>query len=57
MKEKIVKLIDVKTIITFALIASTIGLAYTGRIEPKVIAEMCSMAVIFFLVVSLGREI
>lgn len=48
-KERIAKLIDVKTIVTFALVGATIVLAFTGKIEPKGIGDLALMATSFFL--------
>lgn len=48
MKEKFAKLIDVKTIVTFALVGATIVLAFTGRVDPKEISSLALMAVSFF---------
>lgn len=48
MKDKFAKLIDVKTIVTFALVGATIVLAFKGRIDPKEISSITLMAVSFF---------
>lgn len=48
MKEKFAKLIDVKTIVTFALVGATIGLAAVGKVDAKEISSLALMAVSFF---------
>lgn len=48
MKDKIAKLIDVKTIITFAIVFSTIGLAAAGKISADKIADLALMVVSFY---------
>ncbi len=48
MKEKITKLIDVKTIITLSIIWAVIGLAYMGSISADSIKDMALMVVGYF---------
>lgn len=48
MKEKLAKLIDVKTIITFALVFSAVALAFMGRVEAKEILTLTSIVVAYF---------
>ena len=48
MKEKFAKLIDVKTIITFALVGATIGFAAVGKVDAKEVSGLALMAVSFF---------
>lgn len=48
MKDKFAKLIDVKTIITFALVAATIAFAAAGKIDAKEVSSLALMAVSFF---------
>jgi hypothetical protein len=48
MKEKFAKLIDVKTIITFALVGATIAFAASGKIDAKEVSSLALMAVSFF---------
>lgn len=55
MKEKIAKLIDVKTIVTFALVGAVIGFTATGKIDPEKLASMTTMAVSFFFAVKLNK--
>lgn len=56
MKEKIAKLIDVKTIVTFALIGALIGFIATGKLEAKEIVPMVTMAISFFFAVKLNQK-
>ncbi len=49
MKDKIAKLIDVKTIITFALVGAMIGFTAAGKMAPEKLASMATMTVSFFL--------
>lgn len=55
MKEKFAKLIDVKTIITIALVGAVIGFTATGKIGPEKIESMATMAVSFFFAVKLNK--
>jgi hypothetical protein len=48
MKEKIAKLIDVKTIVTFALVGAVIGFTAAGKLQPDAVANLALMAVSFF---------
>lgn len=48
MKEKLAKLIDVKTIITFALVGTTIYLACKGTIEAKDIVLFVGIVLTYF---------
>lgn len=48
MKEKLAKLIDVKTIITFALVGAAIVLAFLKFIDPGEIARLATMAITFY---------
>ena len=48
MREKLKKLIDVKTIITFTLVFSSVYLAITGRIDPMEIVRLAGISVAFF---------
>jgi galactitol-specific phosphotransferase system IIC component len=49
MKEKFSKLIDVKTIVTLALVAAAISFVAVGKLESKVIENLVVMAVSFYL--------
>ena len=55
MKDQFAKLIDVKTIITFAIVGAVIGLAYNGRIDATKISDMALMIVSFFFAVKLSQ--
>lgn len=56
MKEKIAKLIDVKTIITFALIGAVIGLTAAGKLDAEKVFSLATMAVSFFFAVKLNQK-
>jgi hypothetical protein len=56
MKEKFAKLIDVKTIVTFALIGSLIGFVAVGKLDAKEVVPMVTMAVSFFFAVKLNQK-
>jgi len=49
MKERFAKLIDVKTIVTLALVAAAIAFVAVGKLESKVIENLVVMAVSFYL--------
>jgi len=49
MKEKFAKLVDVKTIVTLALVAAAIAFVAVGKLESKVIENLVVMAVSFYL--------
>ena len=49
MKGKLIKLIDVKTIITLSLVAATIVFVANGTIKSQVIENLVVMAVSFYL--------
>lgn len=55
-KEKFAKLIDVKTIVTFALVGAMIGFTAGGKIEPDMLASMATVAVSFFFAVKLNKS-
>lgn len=50
MKEKIAKLIDVKTIVTFAVVGAVIYLAVTGKLDSTKLFELGMIIVTFFFV-------
>lgn len=56
MKEKFAKLIDVKTIITFALVGATIAFTAAGKVDPDKLLSMATMAVSFFFAVKLNQK-
>jgi hypothetical protein len=47
-KSKLTKLIDVKSIITFALTAAFVYLAVTGQIEPQIFMTIYTMCISFY---------
>ncbi|AEY65432.1 hypothetical protein [Clostridium sp. BNL1100] len=55
MKEKFAKLIDVKTIITFALVGATIAFTAAGKVNPDKLLSMATMSVSFFFAVKLNK--
>ena len=55
MKEKIAKLIDVKTIVTFGLVGSLIGFVAVGKLEAKEVVPLVTMVVTFFFAVKLTQ--
>lgn len=56
MKDKFAKLIDVKTIVTFALVGAIIGFIGAGKLEAKEIIPLVTMAVSFFFAVKLNQK-
>lgn len=48
MLEKIAKLIDVKTIVTFAIIGTLVYLAVTDKIEANKVYELAMIIIGFF---------
>lgn len=48
MKEKLTKLIDVKSIVTFSLTAAFVYLAVTGQIEPQIFLTIYTMVISFY---------
>lgn len=48
MKDKIAKLIDVKTIVTFAIIGTIVYLAVTGQLESNKVYELGMIIIGFF---------
>lgn len=47
-RERIAKLIDVKTIVTFALTAAFVYLSVLGRIEPQIFMTIYTMIIGFY---------
>ena len=47
-RERIAKLIDVKTIVTFALTAAFVYLAVIGKIEPQIFMTIYTMIIGFY---------
>ena len=48
MKEKLIKLIDVKTIVTLTIIGTIIYLGITGKIEPEKIYQVGLIVLAFY---------
>lgn len=48
--KKLAKLIDVKTIVTFSVVATIVFLSVTGKLEPNKIFELGMIIVTFFFV-------
>lgn len=48
--KKLAKLIDVKTIVTFSVVATIVFLSVTGKLEPSKIFELGMIIVTFFFV-------
>lgn len=48
MKERITKLIDVKTIVTFTLTAAFTYLSVRGKIEPQIFMTIYTMIIGFY---------
>jgi hypothetical protein len=49
MKDKLTKLIDVKTIVTLSLVAATIYFVAVNKLESKVVENLVVMAVSFYM--------
>lgn len=50
MLEKLSKLIDVRTIVTFAITGTVVFLGVTGKLSPEDIKEIALVIVTFFFV-------
>lgn len=48
MKARLAKLIDVKTIVTFALTAAFVYLSVTGKIQPEIYMTIYTMVIGFY---------
>jgi hypothetical protein len=48
LKDRIAKLIDVKTLVTFALTAAFVYLSITGKIQPEIFMTIYSMVIAFY---------
>lgn len=57
MKEKLAKLIDVKTIVTFAVIAVFVYLAVTQRIPVDQVMIVVTLIVTFFFAKAPAQEV
>jgi uncharacterized membrane protein YfcA len=47
-KDRLAKLIDVKTIVTFSLTAAFVYLAIIGKVEPQIFLTIYTMVVSFY---------
>ena len=47
-RERLAKLIDVKTIVTFALTAAFVYLAIIGKVEPQILMTVYSTVIGFY---------
>jgi CRISPR/Cas system-associated protein Csm6 len=48
LKDRLAKLIDVKTIVTFALTATFVYLSITGGVKPEIFMTIYTMVVSFY---------
>ena len=48
LRDRIAKLIDVKTLVTFALTAAFVYLAVLGKIEPQIFMAIYTMIIGFY---------
>ena len=55
MKDKLANLIDVKTIVTFAVVGVFSYLSITGKIEPKDLMAVVLMVITFFFAKKVDR--
>ena len=56
MKEKLTKLINVKSIITFAIVGVLCYLSVVGKIEAKGFLSLANMVVIFYFGTQNGKK-
>lgn len=56
MKERLSKLVDVKTIVTFALTGTFVYLAVIGRIEPQIFMTIYTMVIGFYFGTQAGKK-
>lgn len=47
-KDRLAKLIDVKTLVTFALTAAFVYLAIIGKVEPQIFMTIYTMVIGFY---------
>ena len=55
-KERIAKLIDVKTMVTFALTAAFVYLSVIGKVEPQVFLTVYSTVIGFYFGTQSGKN-
>ena len=56
MKQKFIKLIDVKTIVTFSVVGTLLYLSIVGKIDPTKIFELALMTITFYFGVKKASE-
>ncbi len=56
MKERLSKLVDVKTIVTFALTGTFVYQAVIGRIEPQIFMTIYTMVIGFYFGTQAGKK-
>lgn len=55
-KERLAKLIDVKTVVTFAVVGVFAYLSVVGKIEPKDLMAVVMMVITFFFAKQQSKE-
>lgn len=55
-KDRLAKLIDVKTIVTFALTAAFVYLSIIGKIEPQIFMTIYTMVIGFYFGTQLEKN-
>ncbi len=55
-KERLAKLIDVKTVVTFAVVGVFAYLSVVGKIEPKDLMAVVMMVITFFFAKQSSKE-
>lgn len=56
LKERLAKLIDVKTVVTFAVVGVFSYLSVVGKIEPKDLMAVVMMVITFFFAKQSSKE-
>lgn len=56
LKERLAKLIDVKTVVTFAVVGVFAYLSVVGKIEPKDLMAVVMMVITFFFAKQSTKE-
>ena len=57
MKEKLIKLIDIKSIVTLTLLFASVSFVYMGLIKPDPIVTLLQVAVSFYFGMKLGEKV
>lgn len=55
-KERLAKLVDVKTVVTFAVVGVFAYLSVVGKIEPKDLMAVVMMVITFFFAKQSSKE-